>query len=76
MILNQIFNHKEIKKKKWQDPSNRKGHPWPQKGKKSLTNIPLLKITHFNYKLFKWIVDYKTKTQCASSCITQILLKT
>jgi hypothetical protein len=37
MIPNQIFNHKEIKKKKWQDPSNKKGHPWPQKGKKSLT---------------------------------------
>ncbi len=36
----------------------------------------LLKITHSKYKLFKWIADYKTKTQCASSCITQLLLKT
>lgn len=75
-ILNQIFNHNKIKKKKWQDPSNNKNAIHGPKKERNYSQPPLLKITHFEYKLFKWIVDYKTKTQCASSCITQLLLKT
>jgi hypothetical protein len=39
MILKQFFNHKDIKKKKWQDPSNKKGHPWPKLRKEITHNL-------------------------------------